>query len=748
LRRIAFIGNYLPRQCGIATFTTDVCEAVATQYKDTTCFAVPVNDIEEGYDYPPRVWFELAENSVESYRSAADFLNIGNANLVCLQHEYGIFGGQAGSYILELLRELRIPIVTTLHTVLREPDVNQREVLQSIAQLSDRLVVMSRNSLDSLREIYGVSETKVDLIPHGIPDVPFVDPNYYKDLFGVEGKLVLLTFGLLSPNKGIEYAIRALPDIMEQHPEVVYIVLGATHPNVKRHEGESYRTSLEQLSKELGIENNVIFHNRFVSLRELNEFIGAADIYITPYLNPAQSVSGTLAYTVGAGKAVVSTPYWYAEELLADGRGLLVPFQDAAAIATAANHLLDHEAERHATRKRAYALGREMIWSEVALRYMESFEMARQDRAHRPRTVYIERAQADERRELPTITLNHLLRITDDTGILQHAVFHVPNYNKGYTTDDNARALIAAVLLEEADEKNSQHSFDLSSRYMAFVWHAFDHGLSRFHNLLSYDRRWMDDIGSEDSHGRALWALGTVIARSQDEGLREMAEQLFLKALSVVTGFTSPRAWATSLLGICSYSRRLPGNRGARRILDELAARLHQMYMEERSDDWVWFEDVLTYDNAKLPQALLVSGEHTRNDGMVQVGLRTLEWLATIQQVEGHFVPIGSNGFYRKGGERARFDQQPLEACAMVSACLEAYRITSDKSWYEESKKAFDWFLGDNDLGLPLYDSETGGCYDGLHSDRVNQNQGAESTLSFILSLLEMRRSHPDTLEP
>jgi len=418
VRRIAVIGNYLPRQCGIATFTTDLCEAVAAAADDVECFAVPVNDRPEGYAYPSRVRFELAENQLASYRHAADFLNINAVDVVCLQHEYGIFGGLAGSYILALLRELRMPLVTTLHTILRKPEPNQRRVLMEIAELSDRLVVMSQTGSEILQEIYGVPEEKIDLIPHGIPDVPFVDPNFYKDRFGVEGKLVLLTFGLLSPNKGIETVMEALPAILARHPNVVYIVLGATHPHVKRRDGESYRLSLQRLAKARSVERDVIFYDRFVSLEELIEFIGAADIYLTPYLNPAQIVSGTLAYTVGAGKAVISTPYWYAQELLAEDRGILVPFRDAEAIAESVIGLLDNEARRHAMRKRAYLFAREMVWSKVAARYLESFERACEERIRNPRPVFVARTLHQRPTELPPTRCPTITRGTRPTTTL------------------------------------------------------------------------------------------------------------------------------------------------------------------------------------------------------------------------------------------------------------------------------------------------------------------------------------------
>src|SRR5512147_46905 len=538
--RIAFIGNYLPRQCGIATFTTDLCEAIATEYDGTTCIALPVNDTEDGYAYPPRVRFELTEKDIDSYRRAADFLNINNVDLVSLQFEYGIFGGRAGSHILALLRELRMPIVTTLHTILHDPDPDQRRVLEAVAALSDRLVVMSERGSEFLQEVYCVQPEKIDLIPHGIPDVPFVDPSFHKDLFGVEGKIVLLSFGLLSANKGIENVIAALPAIVERYPNVVYLILGATHPHVIQHEGETYRLSLQWLAQEKGVEGNVIFYNRFVSLEELIEFIGAADIYITPYLNAQQIVSGTLAYTLGAGKAVISTPYWYAEEMLADGRGALVPFKDPAALAEQVIDLLDHEAKRHAMRKQAYLFGRAMIWPQVARRYMESFDRARAERRNFMPSGFTVKALDQRSGELPPLKLDHLRHMTDETGMLQHAIFTVPNYREGYTTDDNARALMVSTLLEEL---GNTEATDLATRYLAFIWYAFNTETGRFRNFMDYQRHWLEDGGSDDSHGRALWALGTVLGRSNAPALQSMAGRMFEQALPAILDTTSVRAW-------------------------------------------------------------------------------------------------------------------------------------------------------------------------------------------------------------
>jgi glycosyltransferase involved in cell wall biosynthesis len=739
INRIAFIGNYLPRQCGIATFTTDLCEAMAAEHPTTTFIAVPVNDIEEGYAYPSRVRFELTEKDLHSYQRASDFLNINSVDLVCLQFEYGIFGGRAGSHILGLLRDLRMPIVTTLHTILREPDAHQRRVLEEVAALSDRLVVMSKRGAEFLEEIYHVAAAKIDLIPHGIPDMPFVDPSFNKDLFGVEGKIVLLSFGLVSANKGLENVIAALPAILAKHPNVVYFIVGATHPHVLRHEGEAYRLSLEWAAQEKSVEGQVIFYNRFVSEEELVEFIGAADIYITPYLNPAQIVSGTLAYTVGAGKAVISTPYWHAEEMLDDERGVLVPFRDPEAIAEQVIRLLDNEAARHSMRKRAYLFGREMIWPQVARRYMDSFRRARSERRHFTPPGFVVKALDKRPAELPPLKLDHLRRMTDETGMFQHAIFTVPNYHEGYTIDDNARALTVSTLLEEL---GSEETADLMSRYFAFVWYAFNSKTGRFRNFMSYQRKWLEETGSDDSHGRALWALGTVLGRSSTAGLRSMAGWVFEKALPAILETSSPRAWAFALIGIDEYLERFAGDRRITQAGEQLAGRLLELYVKNRTEDWHWYEESLTYCNGVLPHALMISGRRMRNNEMIEAGLESLQWLTDLQRADtngGYFVPIGSNGFYQRGARRARFDQQPVEAQAMVSSCLEAHRLTGDPRWRKEARRAFDWFLGRNDLNLSIYDPTTGGCRDGLHPDRLNENQGAESSLAFLQAVLELR---------
>jgi len=719
-----------------------LCDAISAEFSATELLALPVNDIEEGYRYPERVRFELSEGNLSSYRQAADFLNFSNIDLVCMQHEFGIFGGASGSYVLDLLRRLHMPIVTTLHTVLREPNADQRAAINEIASLSDRIIVMSQNSAEILQEVFHVPCQKIDLIPHGVPDVPFIDPSFYKAGFGTEGKIVMLTFGLLSPNKGIENVIQALPRILAQNGNVVYMVAGVTHPHIQRREGDKYRLYLQNMAEDLGVGPNVIFHNKFVNPQELIELIGAADIYITPYKHKAQVVSGTLARALSAGKAIISTPYLHAIELLADDRGILVPFDDPKAIADQTLELLHNETERHAMRKRAYLHARSMVWNQVAREYMRTFERVHNERLRNPRATFSAQNTEKVLDRLPTMKLDHLYRMTDSTGIVEHAVFVVPNYPEGYTTDDNARALIVAILLEQLGAAAPPGSSDLASRYLAFLWLAFDHTTRRFRNCLSYERQWQEPQGSEDSHGRALWGLGTVLGRSKDGGLRGAAGRLFELAVPAAVEFKSPRACAFALLGLHEYLDWFPGDRAALTAADVLANRLLVSYGANHSTGWEWFEGSLSYSNARLPQALLRAAARSANKKMEAVGLQALDWLVTIQRSEdkGHFVPIGSQGFYSKKTEKARFDQQPVEACALISACLQAYSVTGKARWRKAAWSAFNWFLGDNDLQIALYDPTTGGCRDGLHPDRANENQGAESTLSFLMSLLEMRQ--------
>jgi len=745
---VAVIGNYLPRQCGIATFTADLVEGLSAEAPDVACWAAAMNDKPEGYPYPEKVRFEINQNKLTDYSVASQFLNIGQTDIVCLQHEYGIFGGPAGSHLLRLLGDLRMPVVTTLHTVLKEPAPEYRAVTSKLIDLSDKLVVMSRKASEFLKDIYSVPEDKIVFIHHGIPDTPFTDPSFYKDKFGVEGRKVLLTFGLLSSNKGIENVLQALPAIIEKHPEVVYFVLGATHPHVLKWDGDAYRIMLQQLVRRLDIGEHVVFQNRFVELKELCEFLGMADIYVTPYLEEAQITSGTLAYAMGTGKAVIATPYWYATEMLAEDRGRIVPFRDPNALAEQVIDLLDNDIDRHAMRKKAYMFTREAVWRAVSRRYLQVFREVQLNRAQnpRPRHSYVENIEAIKSFELPEIKLDHLKAFTDDTGLLQHANYTIPDRTHGYCTDDNARALLAVAMGQTCLTRNSLGLDSLSGHYLGFLLYAYDGKTGRFRNFMTYSRQWLEEVGSEDAHGRALWCLGKSVALLENPGHLAMSTTLFNKALRAVEDFHSPRAIAFSLVGIHAYLQKFSGDSDVRRVRSILADRLFDQFEENATDDWPWLENALNYANGKLPHALLLSGQWTQRGEMIDMGLRSLKWLLAIQTEKGHFVPVGNKGWYKRGGLKARFDQQPIEANAIIEACVEAFNITRDKTWVDNAVMCLNWYLGHNDLNLPLYDPKTGGCRDGLMADGINQNEGAESSLAWLLSLMTLQKLYADAV--
>jgi glycosyltransferase involved in cell wall biosynthesis len=745
---VALIGNYLPRQCGIATFTTDLAEAISAEDPGIDCWAVAMNDTLEGYAYPEKVRFEINQNMLNDYSVASEFLNISQTDIVCVQHEYGIFGGLAGSHLLKLLGELRMPVVTTLHTVLKNPPPEYLKVMRSLADLSDKLIVMSHKAFGFLEGTYGVPAAKIAFIHHGIPDTPFMDPNYYKDQFGVEGKKVLLTFGLLSPNKGIETMLQALPAVIRKHPDITYIILGATHPHILKAHGDEYRISLQQLAHKLDISDHVMFQNRFVELQELCEYLGTADIYVTPYLEEAQITSGTLAYAMGTGKAVVSTPYWYAAEMLDDGRGRIVPFKNPDALAEQIIDLLDNDTARHIIHKKAYTFTRAAIWKEVARKYLEVFSTVRLDRAQHPhpQRTFIENIKSITDFELPEPKLDHMKTLTDDTGILQHATHTIPDRIHGYCTDDNARALMLAAIGRKYLLPDGEFFDSFSNLYLSFLLYAFNHETGRFRNFMSYSRQWMEEVGSEDAHGRALWGLGKAVAVLDNPGQLAMTTTLFSLALKAAELFNSPRAIAFALVGIHAYLSKFSGDSEVRRIREALADRLFNQFKDNATKSWPWLEKTLNYANGKLSHALLLSGQWMQRNDMIEMGLRSLEWLLSIQTEKGHFVPIGNKGWYEKGGPKARFDQQPIEANAMIEACVEAFNITRDKLWIDSAVMCFNWFLGLNDLNMPLYDAKTGGCRDGLMADGINQNEGAEATLAWLLSLMTLHKLNADEI--
>ena len=739
LRRIAVIGNSLPRRCGIATFTTDLQQAIATSRPNLETCIVAMTDHGQAYDYPPAVAFQIKDDNIEEYLRAADFLNAGRFDTVCLQHEFGIFGGEAGAHILVLLSRLSMPVVTTFHTVLAKPTANQRTVMERIVEASSKVVVMANKGRDLLRSVYQVPDDKIEVIAHGIPDVAYVGPDAAKAKLGFGGKSVILTFGLLSPNKGIEVMIDAMPSILKRRADAAYVVLGATHPNLVRDQGEAYRESLMARVRTLGVEDHVVFLDQFVDRATLLEFISMCDVYVTPYLNEAQMTSGTLAYSFGLGKPVVSTPYWHARELLADGRGVLVPFGDAAAIGSEIAELLTDDARRQAMCKRAYAVSRTMTWERSAERYMSVFENARQGHwlkviaRTEPGAIELHSATA------PEMQIGHFLSMCDDTGLFQHAVHSVPDRSHGYCVDDNARALLLACALNNPGEQRLSEV--LTARFAAFVQHAWNPDTRRFRNFMGFNRAWLEDTGSEDSHGRTLWALGECARRDASPSRRQWAAALFSQALSSAETFRSPRAWAFTLLGLGAYCVVAPDDLHAQEVRHCLADRLMSNLASVETSDWVWFEEGLAYDNARLPQALMMTGMATQTPGYVDAGLRSLRWLMTQQTTSaGHFRPVGTASFGEQRQHPRAFDQQPVEATATIAACLTAWRADGDAEWKAMATRVFAWFLGSNDLAVALVDPHTGSCRDGLHPDRANENRGGESVVSYLLGLAEIRQ--------
>jgi glycosyltransferase involved in cell wall biosynthesis len=734
---VAFLGNSLPRRCGIATFTTDLQQAIASTGTTSDTAIVAMTDEDRDYLYPSVVRLQVHDQKIEEYERAARFLNAQQFEVVSLQHEFGIFGGDAGCHVMTLLAGLSMPVVTTLHTVLAQPGPVQRRVLREIVDISTSVVVMAEKGRQLLCSEYDVPAAKIHIIPHGIPDCAFSEPEAAKLARGFAGRAVILTFGLISPNKGIEIMIEAMAAILRSRPDAVYVVLGATHPNLVRREGESYRESLKKRTRELGIEAHVVFLDQFVDQATLIDFISMCDVYVTPYLNEAQMTSGTLAYSFGSGKAVVSTPYWHARELLADSRGVLVPFGDSAAIGAEIAGLLTDDARRNTLRKVAYEHSRSMTWERTAERYLAVFERAIEQRG-KPVARQAEEPPSHADQLPPQMSLCHFLSMCDDTGLFQHAIHCVPHRSHGYCIDDNARALLLASALNTLGEQRLHEA--LTTIFAAFIQDAWNPVTRRFRNFLSFERRWLEDSGSEDSHGRALWALGECARNDVNPSRRRWAAGLFAEAAPSAEAFQSPRAWAFTLLGLAAFRIPFAQDAWSVDLQHLLGARLLSSLSTAETRDWVWFEDGLSYDNARLPQALIVTGASVGEPHYVSAGLRTLRWIMTLQTAEnGFFRPVGSQSFGDLRRHPRPFDQQPLEATASISACLAAWRADGDPGWKSHAARAFDWFLGGNDLVTPLVDLETGSCCDGLHPGRANENRGGESVVSYLLGLAEMR---------
>lgn len=728
-KKVVFISSFLPRKCGIATFTSDLIQSTASATKgEFEPLVVAMRSGDQKYDDP--VKFEIRQNVKSDYICAADYINFSHVDVVSVQHEFGLFGGEAGAYLSLLLNRLKAPIITTLHTVLDEPSPAYHKSLVEVCNASYRVITMNERGVSMLRDIYKIPTKKIKLIAHGIPDLPFVDSNYYKHKFGMEDRKTILTFGLLNKNKGIEVMLKAMPAIIKAHPSVMYIVLGMTHPNILKHEGELYRFSLQQMVKDLNLQEHVIFYNRFVSDQELHNFLCAADLYVTPYINRKQLTSGTLSFAVGAGKAVVSTPYWAATELLADGRGELVRFGDSKQIAKTIVAILQNDSQFYSLRRRAYEYGRSRTWPKIGQAYWKLFRAKRLPvRIAAKTTLSI---------EVPEPSLDHLQKLTDDTGLYQHANFTIPNREYGYCTDDNARAVIA--MAKYYAQYSEPQALRLLDTYFSFIIHSQNSDGS-IRNFMNFDRTWLKDEPLNDAFGRVLWALGTVMAKSPTSAYLSIAKSCFDKSVEHIQK-QLPRGMAYSILGMCDYLKQFPGASDIKRQLELTADGLITQYEENNYSDWKWFEDILTYDNAVLPHALFVAGLTSENKKYLEIAKKTCEFLLENTFNGEYFSFIGCKGWYERGGTKATFDQQPIEAASTVMMLRAAYDATQDDRFLTLQRKAFDWFLGQNDLRIPLYDFRTKGCNDGLLHDGVNTNQGAESTLSFLLSLLAIVESY------
>ena len=731
---VAFIGTYGPRRCGIATFTADIAAAVAGIDGRAVPVVLAVTEPSGQYQYPAEVKFEIRQNVKADYARAAEFVNHSRVRLVSVQHEYGIFGGDDGGYILDFIRALRVPAVVTLHTVLKSPSPNQAAIVQKMFALGAQLVVMSEVAKELLASSYGVSGEKVRVIPHGIPVMDRKpDQEALKAQFGVVQRRLLLTFGLLSPNKGIETVIRALPAVVREFPDLIYFVVGATHPVVLRHEGEAYRTMLEREAEKLGVREHVVFRGQFVSAAELRQYLQAADIFVSPYLNEEQVTSGALCYAMGAGAAVVSTPYWYAQELLGGGRGHLFPFKDHAALSRTLLELCGSPAELQRVRDAAFKFTEPMGWPRIGDSYFEVIRTVIKQ-AGRSRAAIARAPVPAVASALPELRLDHLQRMTDDTGIIQHATYSVPARRTGYCVDDNARALIVAVHADRAPSSPAVRG--LVTTYLSYLLCSQEPD-GKFRNFMRYDRSFEPVAASDDCIGRAIWALGVTATLAEDEGCRSLARDMFARALPHAHEL-GPRGTAQAALGLVSLLVAAPGATDMRVVLDRLVEKLVRRYQDHATEEWRWFEATLTYDNAILPLALFAAYEVTGEPATLRVARESLEFLEGVCFVGDRLQLIGNTGWHSRGGEKARADEQAIDAAAFVLAFRFAHTVTGDRHYLQRMHEAFAWFLGANRLGLPLYDFATGGCCDGMGLAEINLNQGAESTICFLLSLLEM----------
>lgn len=738
--KIAFVGTYPPRQCGIGTFTNNLIKSmlVNTGSKNISDLAnvIALNDPgeEENYDYPEEVKFTIRQEHQRDYINAARYINLSDAQVCILNHEFGIFGGDDGVYILSMLYRLKIPVIVVFHTVLSEPSFVQENIVREIGKLAHKVVVMSHKAKKMLQKHYDTPEGKIKIIEHGVPYYPGISHQKIKEKYNFNGRKVLLTFGLLSRNKGIETVINALPAVVKKHPDVLYIVMGKTHPNVLKHAGEEYRNYLNLLVKRHNLENNVIFLKTFLSEEVLFEYLRACDIYITPYLNEAQITSGTLSYAVGAGAAVLSTPYWHASELLADGRGRLFDFNDSKQLTSVLNEILDDPEKIETLRKNAFEYGKTLHWQLIGNKYLSLTEAIQQTvmPPEKDKKLVVDTSM------LPKFRLDHIKRLTDDTGIVQHARYGIPNLKEGYCLDDNARALIMA-LMSYRQNKDPQ-ALDYIQVYLSYIQYM-QTGNGKFRNFLSFNRNFLDEEGSEDSFGRTIWALGYLIFRSPKLAYREFGSEIFSNSVQQFDKLASLRGIANTIIGISYYLKSYSSDEGMVHIMKTMAARLTDAFENHSDGDWHWFDDILTYDNAILPLSLFHVVEITGDKYIKEVALKAMKFLEKVTLSEGYLSIVGSEGWYPKGEKRARFDQQSIDTMASVRMFYQAYKVTKDVACLEKMFLSYLWYLGENELRIPLYDYDTSGCCDGLKSSGVNRNQGAESTLAYLISHITVLNS-------
>jgi glycosyltransferase involved in cell wall biosynthesis len=784
----------VPRQCGIATFTRDLVEGLrAGGQSDHRLHVVAVERPGDRLPYPHIVRHRLPEDDRAAYRRLAGRLEADGVEVVCIQHEYGIFGGSSGAHLLDFLDALTVPVVATLHTILDRPTPLQRRILERLAERSARLVSMSERGRAILVDGYGVLDRRVEVVPHGVPDFKLLDPALAKARVAVGEAPLILSFGLLGPHKRIGLVLDALARIGADAPQAHYAVVGATHPEIRRTTGEAYRVELHAQAARLGLEGRVHFVDRYVDEAELTTWLSATDILVTPYGDAQQITSGVLAYALAAGTAVVSTPYAHAVELLGDGRGVLVPFDDVDRLAQALAQLLADDSGRETIRRRARAFGRTMIWPRVAERYATLFAAVVTERsgaarepvgiAIRPRAETAtwlpqggvgrepppagpaagdpptpgeipEPAHRDwlsetpdelpeylpAPEEVPAAVRRHLDELSDRVGIFQFADGRRHDPAHGYCTDDVARAL--RVDLRHAATAPGPTVAAATRRELAFLQAAFDPATGRFRNFRGSDGRWLEQVGSEDAHARAVQALGETVARSHDRGVVATARRLFAAALPAVLDLEYVRPWAHALLGCAaalddpsSVSHALPA-------LEVLAGRLAAAVERASAADpaWPWPETAVTYDNGIVPEALVAAGVHLERPELIALGTSVLDWLFAAETApDGRLLPVGNRGWWPYAGRPARWDQQPVEPASLVFAAAAALEATGEARWAATATRAYRWFLGANALGIALADPDRGACCDGLESGGTNRNEGAESTLSWLLSVERIR---------